>query len=343
MEQFPLLDIVIGLSLIYTFLSLLSSELTELAITVLQWSRRSLKRAIMILLGEPLELGKDPKTFKDTIAGRLYSSSSMTAIVERFDQRHVTLSHSFAPLFAEALIDVLQNLPYEVHRENRPVGAEMPVTKLLSTVESSPEVSPQLKANLKRLITQARMVQPDPQQQMVQLKQEIALWFNQAMREMFRAYKHDLKTISFLVSLVLVVAINADSLYIIRRISENTATRAIVIQNVTQIQGCQKTLDSPNCIERVSALMESSTIPIGWQRSNRQNQFSRISGGSLLRAIGGWLLTGIAVSMGARFWLQLLNRFVQLGGGEFLKRDSTHRSIRAATKSRTYKSFYDLQ
>jgi hypothetical protein len=343
MEQFPLLDIVIGLLLIYTFLSLLSSELTEWAITVLQWRRRSLKRAMMILLGEPLELGKDPKTFKDTIAGRLYSSSSMTAIAERFDQRRVTLSPRSAPLFAEALIDVLRNLPHKTNRENRPVVAETPVTNLLSIVESSPEVSPQLKANLRRLINRARMVEPDPQQQMVQLNQEIALWFNQAMRDMFRVYKHDLKTISFLVSLTLVVAINADSLYIIRRISENTATRAIVIQHVTQIQSCQKNLSSPSCVERVSTLMESSTIPIGWQRSNRQKQFSQISGGSFLRAIGGWLLTGIAVSMGARFWLQLLNRFVQIGGGEFLKRDSTHHSARATTKSRKYKSSYNLR
>jgi hypothetical protein len=178
---------------------------------------------------------------------------------------------------------------------------------------------------------------------MAQLKQEIALWFNQAMRDMVRVYKHDLKTISFLVSLALVVAINADSLYIIRRISENTATRAIVIQHVTQIQSCQKTLDSPNCVERLSALMERSTVPIGWQRSNRQRQFSRISGGNFLRAIGGWLLTGIAVSMGARFWLQLLSRFVQLGGGEFLKRDTAHRSARSTIKHRKYKSSYDLR
>jgi hypothetical protein len=66
MEQFPLLDIVIGLSLIYTFLSLLASELTELIITALHWGRKRLKPAMMILLGEPLELGNDPKTFKVT-------------------------------------------------------------------------------------------------------------------------------------------------------------------------------------------------------------------------------------------------------------------------------------
>jgi hypothetical protein len=343
MEQFPLLDIVIGLLLIYTFLSLLASELTELAITALQWRRRSLKRAMMILLGEPLELGKNPKTFKDTIVGRLYSNSSMIAIAERFDQRRVTLSPSSAPLFAEALIDVLHNLPHEANQENRSAAAETPVANLLSIVESSPEVSPQLKANLKRLINRAQMGEPDPQQQMVQLNQEIALWFNQAMRDMFRVYKHDLKTISFLVSLALVVAFNADSLYIIRRISENTATRAIVIQHVAQIQSCQKNLSSPSCVERISFLMESSTVPIGWQHSNRQKQFSRISGGSFVRAIGGWLLTGIAISMGARFWLQLLNRFVQFGGGEILKQNSTHRSARATTKYRRYKSSYDLR
>jgi hypothetical protein len=150
-----------------------------------------------------------------------------------------------------------------------------------------------------------------------------------------------LKTISFFVSLMLVVAINADSLFIIRRISENTATRAIVMQNVTQIQGCHKNLNSPGCVERIASLMESSTVPIGWQRSNRQKQFSRLSGSNFLRAIGGWLLSGIAVSMGSRFWLQLLNQFVHFGG-EFFKRDTTRRSARLATKTRRYRSSYDL-
>jgi hypothetical protein len=334
MEQFPLLDIVIGLCLIYTLLSLLASELTEFVVTVLRWRTRSLKRGIMTLLGESLEPSHHSKPFKDTITSKLYCSSNMAAITQYFNQRHLLITRSDIPakLFAEALLDVLQSLPITNNPASRETVSEVTLTKLLSIVESSPEVSPQLRANLKRLINRTQIIEPDPKQQIAQLKHEIALWFKHGMQAAFIVYRHNFKTFSLLVSFVLAVIINADSLYAIRRISENTATRAIVVQNATQIEGCQDNLNSPQCVERVSVLMESSTLPIGWHPTNRQKQFSQFSKGNLLRAIGGWLLTGIAISMGSRFWLQLLNRLVHFGGG--------NTKPRSLNKYRKYRSPY---
>jgi hypothetical protein len=335
MEQFPLLDIVIGLSLIYTLLSLLSSELTEFVVTVLRWRTRSLKRGIMILLGESLDLDENSNQFKDTITGRLYSSASMPAIIQYFNQRRIPVAASFIPgeLFAEVLLEVLQGLPNADNLAGEETASEMTLEKLLSMIESSSKVSPQLRANLNRLIRRTQIVQPEPKQQMAQLKHEIALWFNYSMADAIVVYKHDLKVITFLVSFVLAIVINADSLYIIRRISENTATRAIVVQNATQVQGCQDDLNSPQCVERMSSVMESSTLPIGWHPINRQRQFSQFNIGNLSRATGGWLLTGIAISMGSRFWFQLLNRLLHF-------RDSNSKSVSSA-RYRKYKSSYD--
>lgn len=335
MEQFPLLDIVIGLSLIYTLLSLLASELTEFAVTVLQWRTRSLKRGITVLLGESLDLDEHSKQFKDTITGRLYSSASMPAIVQYFNQRRIPVAAFFVPaeLFAEALLEVLQNLPNADYLSSEGTASEVTLEKLFSIVESSSKISPQLRANLNRLIRRARIVQPEPKQQMAQLKHEIALWFNHSMADAITVYKHDLKTITFLVSFVLAIAINADSLYIIRRISENTATRAIVVQNATQVQGCENDLNSAQCVERISSVMESSTIPIGWHPINRQRQFSQFSVGNFSRAVGGWLLTGIAISMGSRFWFQLLNRLLHF-------RDGNSKPI-SSTRYRKYRSSYN--
>lgn len=312
MEKFPLLDVVIGLSLIYTFLSLLSSELTELIVTLRHWRTRSLKRAVMTLLGESLELSQDSNHFKATITGKLYSDSRMSQIIQYFDQRHIptTLYNAPAQLFAEILLDVLQNLLNPTGLAGQRPPSEITVTKLLSIVESSPEISPQLRANLKRLIDRTQLIESDPNQQMTQLKLQIARWFSQAMTGALTVYKYNLKADSFFVNLALAIALNADSLYMIRRISENTATRAITVQNATQIDGCWEDLNSPYCVERMSLLMESTTLPVGWHRVNRQKQFSQLSIGKLLRAIGGWLLTTIATSMGARFWFQLLNQIV---------------------------------
>lgn len=327
MEKLPLLDVVVGLTLIYTFLSLLSSELTEFIVTVLHWRTQSLKRGIMTLLGESLELGDDPK-LKDTITGRVLRNSRMSAIAQHYNQRHVpaTLPYIPAQLFAEALLDVLQSLSHTSKPTEQKAVSEITLVELLSIVESSPEVSLQLKANLKRLIKRTQIAEPDPKQQMTQLKHEIALWFKRGMNGAFTVYKHNLKAFSFFVSLVLAITINADSLYVIRRVSENTATRTIVVQNAPRIQGCRENLNSPRCVERTSWLMESTTIPIGWHRVNRQQQFAQLSRSNILRAIGGWLLTGIAISMGSQFWFQLLNRIVDFHGREIKPRPFTRSS-----------------
>jgi len=308
MEKFPLLDIVIGLSLIYAFLSLLSSEITEFAVKLLRWRTRSLKRAIITSLGESLELNQDSSSCKDTIAGRLYSDSRMNQIVQYFGQRYVsTMLYDASPqLFAEILLDVLQNLLNSANPAEQRAASEITIAKLLWIAESSPEISPQLRANLKRLIDRTQRVEPDPDRQMTQLKHQIAQWFSQAMSGAVTVYNYNLKAGTFLMSLSLAIVVNADSLYMIRSISETTAKRAIIVQNATGIAGCRDNLSSIDCVERMAFLMESSTLPIGWHRVNRKKQFSQLSGGNLMRAIGGWLLTAIAISMGSRFWFQIL-------------------------------------
>ncbi len=307
MEKFPLLDLVIGLSLIYTFLSLLASELAEFAIAILQWRTKRLTRCIITLLGES-SLQNNLDQFKDTVAGKLLNSLDISAVVQSTQRRSqsMILAEIIPHLFAEKLLEILQSLSLP----NSPnVDSEYTPSKLdqlMVVVKSSSDLSPQLRTNLIRLIHRIQIIETDPEQQMIRLKREIALWFSHAMAGVLSTNKYSFKIVSLLVSLVLTVAVNVDSLYIIRRISENTATRAVIMQNATLIQGCQNRLSSSRCTERTSFLMESTTIPVGWQPSNRVRQFPKLSHIIILRTIGGWFLTIIAVAMGSRFWLQLL-------------------------------------
>jgi len=284
-----------------------------------------LKKSIT-LLGESSEQRDDLDPFKDTIAGRLLNSSSIISATHSLSWRNrsLILSEVSPQVFAEALLDVLQNLPQPNDlRTDNENGSIEAIAHLMAIINSSPDLSPRLRANLQRIIYRVQTIDTDAERQMVWLKYEIGLWFSHAMADASNTYKHHYKVVSFLVSLVLVIAVNIDSLYIIRRISENTATRSVILQNATQIQGCQDNLSSLECAERLSLLMESTTIPIGWQPSNRRKQFAQFNNVIILRTIGGWLLTGLAVAMGSRFWLQLLNRLARLLGGESKPQRST--------------------
>jgi hypothetical protein len=313
-ENFPLLDVVIGLALIYTFLSLLASELAELTVRLLQWRSKQLKRTIVALLGESSLLQRGCIDWKDSISGRVFNSSQMVAATYALNQRRQWyILYGISPqLFAEALLDVLQSLS---QADPRSTDLENPTTiiaQFKQTLTTAPELSPQLRINLTRILNRLQSLEADPDQQISRLKNEIALWFENALIEPSEHYRLRLKWVSFLISLLLVIAFNVDSLYIIRRISENTATRAMVMRNSIHIQSCQKHLNSPDCVERLSRLMETTTLPVGWYPANRQTQFSQITHIVLLRTMGGWLLTSLAVAMGSRFWLQIFRRLAAL-------------------------------
>lgn len=102
MGQFPLLDVVTGLILIYTFLSLLASELTEFLTTIWRWRAKHLQQSIMLLLGA-IELRRNPEQFKNTITGKLYYGSLIASVAQR-SRRRVLISPSYlsSKVFADA-------------------------------------------------------------------------------------------------------------------------------------------------------------------------------------------------------------------------------------------------
>lgn len=320
MAQFPLIDIVIGLTLIYTCLSLLSSELTQILTTVWRWRAKHLQRGIMTLLGESLALRRHPQQFKNTITGKLYDSSLIASMTQRSRSNKRTIAPSYISpeVFADALLEVLQNLSdietTETQLQQDSHESVHTLSALLSKVERSSEVSPRLKDNLKRLAQRTQAVTKYSEQQIEQFRHEVALWFEQSTDHISGIYLRHVKAFTIVVSSILAVLINADSLYMIRRISENTATRTVIIQNAMQIEGCQNDLSSTTCMNRMASLLDSTTIPIGWYPVNRRKQFPQLNANYLLRAIIGWLLTSIAISMGARFWFQLLNKFIHIEG-----------------------------
>lgn len=328
MGSFPLLDIGIGLILIYTFLSLLTSEITQILTAVLRWRAKHLQQDIMTLFGESTKLRRDPEQFKNTITGRLYYSSLIAAMTQRSRSSRRFVGPSYIPsnLFADALLEVLQSLPNaeskasqvseDVHRSTDEIVV------LMTKVEASDALPASLKDNLNQLAKRTQTRTQTTELQLEQFRQEIALWYEQSMTRLSGRYQRHVKAFTVLIGAVVAVVINADSLFMLRRLSENTATRSVIIQNAMQIQGCQADLSSSHCMNEMARLLESTTVPIGWHPVNFRQQFPKLQPYYLSRALFGWLLTGLAISMGSRFWFQLLNQFIHIEETED-KPDST--------------------
>jgi hypothetical protein len=93
----------------------------------------------------------------------------------------------------------------------------------------------------------------------------------------------------------------------------------------SQTEACRRDEDSPECrVQRNLKQLEGLGLPVGWNCQDRRAlpqcvQFSvypskwnlgGITWRSWLAKLFGWLLTAAAVSLGAPFWFDLLNKFM---------------------------------
>jgi hypothetical protein len=142
-------------------------------------------------------------------------------------------------------------------------------------------------------------------------------WFDDKMDRLSGWYKRRTKWILFAIGLVLVASLNADTLSFGRTLWKDATLRS----NVTaQAQTISKT--PPDCTKQAStsgnpvacsvSLFDSVKgldIPLGWTTKHGDPRLPSRPGDWGLRILG-LLLTAIALSLGAPFWFDLLNKIV---------------------------------
>ena len=134
-------------------------------------------------------------------------------------------------------------------------------------------------------------------------KRQLEIWFNNAMERVSGWYKRKTQAVQLVLAVIIVAVGNIDSIRITRSLSGvnsplrdsiKAAAQSFVDQNVQQ-GDAQKQLTSAT--EAIGNL----ALPIGWVKAS----FEPIT-------ILGWLITALAASLGAPFWFDLLNRFVNV-------------------------------
>lgn len=174
------------------------------------------------------------------------------------------------------------------------------------------------------------------------LRTNIASWFDDSMDRLSGAYKRKLKLISFLVGIVVAVGFNADTIHVVDTLWSNPVLRsqavdaaANIVKNGGQIpdsgtckdatkgakngartgaaegSSTQSTTISGDALTLCKLTNQATLLPIGWPDPN----IHRASWPSdlVLKLVGLWL-TAIALSLGAPFWFDVLSQFMNLRG-----------------------------
>ena len=180
------------------------------------------------------------------------------------------------------------------------------------------------------------------------LQSSIATWFDDAMDRLSGAYKRQIKWISMLVGLLVAIAFNADSFNVASTLWKDPDRRAAAVQMAESV--AKQSIAAPGQqtpatgqpitdaqvkeqVEKTETSLRS--LPIGWTCAVKQQTAASTTTPkpdmtwkdsakqywecahkqkfSVLRILG-WLLTAAAISLGAPFWFDLLNQFINLRG-----------------------------
>lgn len=309
-----IIEVAIGLIFVYLLLSLMCSAANELLESFLKNRATDLEKGIRELFNQPdlLRTFYNHPLIKGLFRGSYKQSDGKP--VRWVDYLRPTNLPSYIPArnFAYATIDLLLHPP-EAKAASSDSGTAVAVNAPALPV-SMGAVRAALDRNQSRneVGRALRTLVEQSGDDVNALRENVEDWFNGSMDRVSGTYKRRTQHIIFLLGLVLTVLLNVNTVTIARRLSTDATLRSIV---VAQAEGLASRPDAQKPdFEKNRNDLQGLGLPLGWQTGiDFINPFMNENFDSwdhLLLPIIGWLLTAAAISLGAPFWFDLLNKFM---------------------------------
>lgn len=316
-----LLEIIVALIFIYLTSSLVISELQEQLAAFLEFRAKNLKQALEIFLGK----NTTQSLYNDSLL------SSFNQYTNPKTGKSAGPSYVEPKVLAESLISLVNNqlsanekLLKEDLLGNNLDNDKTGIFKKLASISNSSKID---KLAIDRLIEigySTKLKHDNPT--LENFIDEIAHTFTQIMERTSGVYKRNAKGVSFAFGFLAAAFLNIDSFYVIEQLSKNPNLRQGINQVATEVfktnESCFKDAKGdPNkvteCTEKLQVSVKdlekiNQPLPVGWDEKGWFNGEQLKKQNGLLQAIFGWLMTGVAVAMGAPFWFDILGKFINV-------------------------------
>ena len=287
-----ILDVIMGLIFVYLLLAIICSAINEWVARVTNLRATNLKAAINQLLDKQPG-SKDPNhpdSATDWFVKKFYDHPLIAGM---HDQRNANdKAHpSYIPsrAFATVVMDlVTPNIP----------GA-MSFNDLQSGIQKLP--GGKVREALLAVIQNAN-------RDLHKAQKNIETWYDDTMERVGGWYKSKLQIWTILIAASLTLAANADTIRMAHILWINPTQRAQIAESAkarTQQSQGSSALASHDELKELDDL-------IGWGNMEKEMTQSEDCVAFWLKCVLGWFLTMIAVSLGAPFWFDLLNKIVNL-------------------------------
>lgn len=290
MSLTSVIEVAIGLIFIYMLLSLVCSSLNEIIAHILKLRSKTLKKGLERLLTDA-SIRDD--FYAHPLIKSLCKEDSTTA--------KVTASYIPSRIFATALLEIVAS-------KDSDCDAKDP-TKLRATIKKIESQNPELSKSLLALFNSA-------EDNLKQARKNVEDWFDDAMERVTGWYKKTSQWILLVLSLIIVSIVNIDTIALTTHLWQNPALRQQITLAADQyVSETESKALLENSADIKAALDEFNTrlsevkkqnIPIGWSTAKIPQ------GAAIFWKVIGILLTTLAVSLGAPFWFDLLNKVTRL-------------------------------
>ncbi len=195
---------------------------------------------------------------------------------------------------------------------------DSPIYKQIQeTLDSMPE---SLKRSLYILAQRAEGGDGDTQEQLQRFQKEIEIWFDQSMQRASGVYKRNARGVAILLGTAIALAANADSINIVNRLSKDSMLRSTVNLYAQQLveKNAKTKLDNLTSLTKVQnqvdRALDNVALPFGWSEPNRieLDAQGNLLFPALMAKLLGWILSGVAISMGASFWFEALSKIINI-------------------------------
>jgi hypothetical protein len=264
------LDVVIGVVFVFLLASLLATAAAEIVEAAIKRRGKYLWEGIGKLLGD------------EDLLDALYRHPLIRSLYQGAYGKRSRNLPSYIPsaTFALALLDVTKN------DMSKPVGQAL------------------------RILTR-------DVKDLEQARKNVADWYDGAMDRVSGWYKRNTQWALFFIGLVLAAAMNIDTIAVVKELSTNKAKRDAVVGMAIEYQKAhpqpaatgttpagssapaEDLSKAQKNFDAAKTALDTLGLPIGWEHP-RNWPWTPF----------GWLLTALAVSLGAPFWFDVLDKIV---------------------------------
>jgi hypothetical protein len=302
------LDIVIGLIFVYLTLAILCTAANEWVAAVTKRRGKTLERGVRQLLADQVVPNADRGD--QQFAEEFYRHPLITKLLDRGNHP----AYLSPRTFAAAVTDIVTNTgpappAPSVTSGLTPDKIETPLPNFAGLPEG------QVKRSVLALIQHLKE-RNDP----AVVQQALEAWFNDSMDRVSGWYKRRTQLWTIIIAAALTILVNADTVHIVRQLRNDPVLRSAVIEEakvrsqkprptVTVEYKDENDPTSPTVTRNEGDALSQKELDvlgqmIGWHSPFRDN----LRGETFL----GWLLTVLAISMGAPFWFDLLNKIMRV-------------------------------